>query len=93
MKPTNNPPYTQSNGNGPLNNHMVMVWMRSFPLCLTWVETHSGLKIGSIIVNVTFVGSLLLFHLWNPPWALLWPSLPPSYPNWPQWLPSIQHLS
>jgi hypothetical protein len=53
MKYINNPLCTHSNENGPLNNHGLVVWMRLFSLGLTWVEVHSGLRIGSVIVVVT----------------------------------------
>ncbi len=49
MKSINNPLRTRSSGNGPLNNHKLV---SSFLLGLTWVEVHSGLKIGFIIVSV-----------------------------------------
>jgi hypothetical protein len=51
MKSTNNPLRTYSSGNGPLNNQGLMVRMNSFPSCLIWVEVHSGLGIGSIVVE------------------------------------------
>ncbi len=50
MKSINNPLCTHSNGNGPLNNHGLVVWMRLFPLGLTWVEAHNGLRIGSVVL-------------------------------------------
>jgi hypothetical protein len=53
MKSINNPLCTHSSGNDPLNNHGLVVWMKSFPLGLTWVEVHSGLRTCSIVVVAT----------------------------------------
>jgi hypothetical protein len=36
----------------------LVVWMRSFPLGLTWVEAHSGLGIGSIVVTMGYKGNM-----------------------------------
>jgi hypothetical protein len=50
MKSTNNPLCTHSSGNGPSNNHRLVVWMSSFPLGLIWVEVHSGLGPSFLVV-------------------------------------------
>jgi hypothetical protein len=47
-----NPLCTHSSGNGPLNNHRSMVWMRSFPLGLTWVEMHIGLRTCFVVLKL-----------------------------------------
>ncbi len=54
MKFINNSLCTHSSGNGPLNNHGLIVWMNFFSLGLTWVEVHNGLGISSIVMHLGF---------------------------------------
>jgi len=57
MKSINNPLCTHSIGNGPLNNHRLMVWMSSFPLGQIWVEVQD-LRTCFVVMNKGHKGGI-----------------------------------